>query len=168
MSRTILNALAGTAVLLLMSSVSGCGFQLRGSEGFQIDSVYVKSTQADLSSAAIKQRLMERGLTVTALANEAEAVVHLSNEAVDRRVLTVSSISGKLEEIELKVRVDFEALTPQDEVLLPKQTLRLYRDYSYDETAVLAMGEEETVIQQELYREIVAQIMRRIAAIRVE
>jgi outer membrane lipopolysaccharide assembly protein LptE/RlpB len=103
---------------------------------------------------------LEQGIQIVSNPNAAQAVIYLRNEAIDRRVLTVSSISGKQEEFGLNYRIELEVRKPDDTILLEKQHISLLRDYMFDEKAVLAMWSEDEMLRKEMFRNIVAQIMR--------
>ena len=147
--------------------ISSCGFHLRGAAGYNLSLVYIQSESADRVANEVKRRLTEGGVQVVPTTSAAQAVVYLRHETIDRRVLTVSSVSGKQEEFELNYRVELEVRKPDDTVLLEKQTLSLLRDYLFDETAVLAMGAEEEVLREDMFRDIVAQIMRRLQVLQL-
>jgi len=60
-----------------------------------------------------------------------------------------------------------EVRRPDDTVLLEKRRLSILRDYRFDETAVLAAGVESEMLRQEMFREIVAQVMRRLEVLKL-
>lgn len=153
--------------LLVIGLISGCGFHLRGSADYDFSFVHIQSESADRVANEVKRRLTDQGVQVVPTASGAQAVVYLRNEVADRRVLTVSSVSGKQEEFELNYRVELEVRQPNQTVLMEKQTLSLLRDYLFDETAVLAMGSEEEVLREDMYSDIVAQVMRRLQVLKL-
>ncbi|MCK5876056.1 MAG: hypothetical protein KAG43_00355 [Candidatus Marithrix sp.] len=154
-------------ILIIILLFNGCGFHLRGTANFDVSFVYIKSDSADKVASKIKQLLTEQGIKIVTVPNAAQAIVHLSNEIVDRRVLTVSSISGKQEEFELNHKVTMEVKTPDDTILLEKQNISLLRDYMFDEKSVLAMWSEDELLRKEMFRDIVAQIMRRLQILKL-
>ena len=60
-----------------------------------------------------------------------------------------------------------EVHQPDGTVLIEQQPLNLLRDYSFDETAVLAREAEEEVLREEMFHDLIAQIMRRLQTIQV-
>jgi len=156
--------------LIVNVLIGGCGFNLRGSANFDLSSVHVQSESADTVANEIKRILPERGVQVLPPegGNIAQATVYFRNETVRRRVLTVSSMSGKREEIEISYQVEMEVRGSDGSVLLAKQPISLWRDYQFDETAMLAMGIEEETLRKEMFRDLIAQIMRRLQAIKLE
>ncbi|MBE9562551.1 MAG: hypothetical protein IMF12_06785 [Proteobacteria bacterium] len=154
-------------ILILILIFNGCGFHLRGAADFDISFVYVKSNSSNKIADEIRRLLTEQGVKVVANPNAAQAIVYLSNETIDRRVLTVSSVSGKQEEFELNYRVVIEVRKPDDTILLAKQNISLLRDYMFDEKAVLAMWSEDEILRKEMFRDVVSQIMRRLQTLKL-
>lgn len=154
-------------VFLLYILVS-CGFHLRGSQGFQITSVWVESKGANRVAELVKWVLVEEGITLAENAEKSQVILSLSQETVNKRVLSVSASSGHLEELELNFFVDMSIYKFDGEIILDKQRINLLRDYSFDEKAILAMGAEEEVIQQELFHDVVAQIVRRLQSVDIK
>ena len=152
-------------LLGLLWLLSGCGFQLRGTYGFKVNSVYVESQSADRTAAEVRRILIDQGVTVPPTAQAAQVVLRISNEITEKRVLSVSAVSGKIQEVELNLRVETEAHKPDGKVLQPQQLISLLRDYSFDETAVLAMGAEEEALRNDMFRESVEQVLRRLRAV---
>jgi LPS-assembly lipoprotein len=151
----------------LIISLSSCGFHLRGYADFDFSLLHIESESADEMAKALKQRLMDKGIHVVPRANMAQAVVSLRNEKVDRRVLSISSTSGRLEEFELNYHVEMAVHKPDGTVLIEKQVFSLLRDHLFDETAVLAMGIEEEVLREDMFRETLEQIIRRLQILKL-
>ncbi len=162
MSRLTLLCLLALSLLL-----NGCGFHLRGSVGYPAQSIYIKENGAARMAMEIGRNLQDAGVTIPEKAQEADLVLHLTDEVIDRRVLSVSAITGKLEEVELNYRISLAIDRPDGSPLIAPQTISLLRDYSFEETAVLAKGEEELVLREELFRDALAQITRRLQMVQV-
>ncbi|HHB92824.1 MAG TPA: hypothetical protein ENK59_06415 [Thioploca sp.] len=154
-------------ILILLLFINSCGFHLRGTADFNMSFIYIKSDSANKIAAEVQRLLIEQGIQVVSNPNAAQAIVYLTNETIDHRVLTVSSISGKQEEFELNYRVAMEVRKPNDDVLLEKQQISLLRDYMFDEQAVLAMSSEDEMLREEMFRDLVAQIMRRLQSLKL-
>jgi LPS-assembly lipoprotein len=154
-------------IFLAIGLLNGCGFHLRGSSGFDFSFVHIKSESADKIAQGVGFRMMDEGVQMVPTAEAAQLVLILQNEAIDRRILTVSSYSGQQAEFEINYRVEMEIKKPDGTVLLEKQKISLLRDYLFDERAVLAMGIEEEMLREEMYRDIVAQIIRRLQILKL-
>lgn len=158
--RTMIRVFFFTIILILFNS---CGFQLRGAMDYGVDKVYIQSDNADIVANQVKQYLAtQSNITLVTSQKKAEMVVLLSEQKLERRVITISAISGRLEEVELNFQINVALRQPDDTVLLEPQTLSYIRDYSYDAFAALAMGSEEEMLRKELLQEATMQILRMI------
>jgi LPS-assembly lipoprotein len=158
------------SLLIFVGSLlpSGCGFQLRGALATHLSKVYVQSEAADGITNEVKRLLIEEGVQVVPVTKEAQVILYLRHEVFDRRVLSVSAVSGKMQEMELYYRVEIEARKPENNTVLDQQVLSLSRDYTFEETAVLAMGEEEQMLREEMFRDLTSQILRRLQRLPVK
>ncbi len=154
-------------LLISCFTLASCGFQLRGTGTFDFDSIYIQSEASNRVTSEVKRLLSEQNIKITVVPKEAQVLLYLRHEGIKHRMLSVSAISGKLEEIEINLHVDMEATQTDGSSLLENRTLKLMRDYSFDENAVLAVGSEQEIIQKEMFRDIVAQVMRRLQIIKM-
>ncbi|ALG68243.1 LPS assembly lipoprotein LptE [Beggiatoa leptomitoformis] len=148
--------------------LTACGFQLRGTIGYPMTTTYLQSENANRITAEVMRLLQDSQVTITAKPEEAQMLVILRNEIIERRVLSVSAVTGRLEEVELNFRVELEVQNPKDRsILQDKQVISLLRDYSFDETAVLAKDTEEQVIKEDMFRDATAQVLRRLQMLKL-
>ncbi len=154
-------------ILTLLITLNSCGFHLRGAKGLDFSYIYIKSESADAIAAKVMQLLKEQDVSILKTADGAQAIVYLRNQGIGERMITISSTTGKIAEFELNFHVDMEVRRPDDTVLLEKRRLSILRDYRFDETAVLAAGVESEMLRQEMFREIVAQVMRRLEVLKL-
>lgn len=156
------------ACLSLVLLVAGCGFYLKGTKPLppEMSEVYLSVSE---NYEAIQTRLEEslrtllirRGARVVDSATApGRLTVHALRE--DRRVLSVGP-TGKAIEYELLTTAEFEYSV--DSVLrVPRQSLTVERDYSFDETRVLAKEAERRQLQREMQEELANLILLRIDA----
>lgn len=156
-------------LLLLLLSLTACGFQLRGQVGLpsNLQKVYIQADNAEAMAKYVSQLFVDQNISVVDEIEKSQVVLHLSNEAIARRVLSVSASSGKQEEVELNHRIYLEIKDKLGEVLLEKQHISLLRDFTFDATAVLAKGAEEKILYQELQQAVGAQILRSLTSVMV-
>ncbi len=166
--KSVINYQLAIIIFLLIGGLfSGCGFQLRATVvKIDIQKIYLRSESATQITREIKRILIEQGVKIVQKKEEAQVVLYLRNENVNRRVLSVSSSSGKLEEVEINYQVEMEVRKPDNTVLIGKLLLSLSRDYRFNELTVLAAGAEEEILRQDMFHDIVTQIMRRLQTIR--
>jgi LPS-assembly lipoprotein len=156
-------ALCTVAVTAL---AAGCGFHLRGRTPLPpvMARPYVETDDRYTPLyAALVAQLRAAGARPTAAANEASAVVRLHVDDTGRELLSVTA-DNKPGEYEVYYAAEFSVTNGASE-LLPRQQVRLTRDYGYDETAVLAKEHEEQSLRVALADEIAALILRRLAAL---
>ena len=149
---------------LAITIAGGCGYQLRGTVSLppELDSVHVTGPR-DIS-AAVVQLLDGAGVRVDPAGDSAGTVLHIGDERLDRRVLSVNPDTGKESEFELAYHVTFRVTGAEGEELVPEQTVSLLRDYVFDARAVLGKSREQEVIHAEMRRDATARIVGRIRA----
>lgn len=151
-------------VAFLASTLSACGFQLRGSAALpeEMAVTFIKSNRPygslidDFADA-----LRAHHVTVTADRSEATAMLEIINDSQDKDVLSVDS-SGKVLEFRLRQSIQFAVTTIDTLPLVEPQRVTMTRDYLYSSTDVLSKVREDTVLRRTLQRELVNLAMLRI------
>ena len=151
-------------LVLMVVAASGCGYQLRGAVSLppELDGIHVAGPR-DIG-AALSLVLDSGGVQVQSDRDSAKAVLRLSGELFDRRVLSVDANTGKEREFELAYQIAFELTRADGEELMPRQTVSLVRDYVFDPNEVLGKSREQAVLHAEMRRDAATQVVRRIAA----
>lgn len=155
-------------VLVFSLFLAACGFHLRGSME-QLSSLPALYLPAGATGLAGELRSAARtsGARLVENREDAQAVVIPGNETLERQVLSVGS-TGKVREFNLVYTVSFEVQDSQGKALTDTQTLRLTRDFVFDETQVLGKEAEESVLRQGLQRDAAGQILRRVQALNIQ
>ena len=147
-------------------TAGGCGYQLRGSVSLPPDLGPMHVVGPRDLGAAVIQLLDGAGVQVEPADGSADgsagALVRLGNERFDRRVLSVNPETGKESEFELAYQVTFEVTRAEGEVLVPRETVSLLRDYVFDVDEVLGKSREQSVLRDEMRRDAATRIVRRI------
>lgn len=158
--------IAATVACLALSLVAGCGFQLQGAAGLPdgVRTVYL-SVPDDLSPVAVELRrgLQSAGAATAATPGEADAVLRVLEDRTGRRVLAVSARNTPTEfEIYyvLEYRID-RAGRPES----PSQRLELTRNFSFDESLLLAKDREEQILREALARDLAGLVLRRLESL---
>lgn len=154
------------AGLVLLSLVSGCGFHLRSQAPLPAAMTRPYLDAADHHSplyAALMARLRAAGAEFAADASSASAVIRVHVDRSGRELLTVAA-DNRPGEYEVYYAAEFSVNAAGKE-LLPRQQLRLTRDYGYDVTAVLAKEHEEQSLRAALADEIAALMLRRFSTL---
>jgi LPS-assembly lipoprotein len=87
-------------------------------------------------------------------------IVKISGEDSQRRVLSLNA-QGAANDFELGYRFDFELVGANNQVLMAREPIEIKREYYNDQLAVIAQGNEETVIRNEMYQQAVRSIVNR-------
>jgi LPS-assembly lipoprotein len=155
-----LRRLALAAMILL----AGCGFQLQGRRpmpaALKVTCVISPDDQTDFVQD-LRKDLLISGSRLTPEKQEASAVVEIVHDQVVERVVSVSA-QNLPREYELTHTVRFR-VTSGDQTLLELQELNGTRNYSFDETRLLAKQNEESILRQALAADLANVVMRRLS-----
>ena len=163
-------ALRTLVVSILLLVLSSCGFSLRGSDvlstNFTELQFYSEQPNSDLA------RLLRRSLgsaqvniSLVNLGEEDSNVVLLgiANESLVSRPVTINP-RARAAQIELRLSVDM-ALLLDEQTLLEPVTLFVERTYFQDVENISGNQEEAEIISAEMRRELINQMIRRLATI---
>ena len=157
--------------LLLIGSVSACGFQLRGStpaSQISFDSVYLESAKGTPLERDLRRSILAQGNTTLATDQKTAAVtLRIISEAQERKILTLNA-QGQVREYSLIYRINFEATDKENKKLIQPNQLALQAFLSYSESQALAKETEERMTYDDLRRDAVSQIMRQLSRIKPE
>lgn len=157
------------ATCLLSLSLTACGFHLRGQESTNLPA-YLSSLR--LSAPAYAPLTVEMrnalkgqaGVRVVEDMQAAAATLTLAGEQIESQVQAID-ISGKVSDYLLNYSVAFSLTAADGQVLLPMQFIKLQREYTFDKLNVLAKEREDAFLRQEMRRDAVQQILRRMASL---
>lgn len=131
--------------ITLVSSLSACGWRLRGSmeKELSLPPLYleIQNGSPDLRSE-LPQTLRSAGVQLEPKREAAQLILVISNETQQRRVLAVGS-AGKVSEYELQYQLSFSVRDQAGKEVMAADSIRQQRDYTFNENEVLAKGEEE-------------------------
>jgi LPS-assembly lipoprotein len=158
--------LLGTAALAATSTVAGCGFHLRGAVPLPFRSIALTGFAPRSPLADELRTALARDVRVADSPNEVDVVLHAMADVRERSVVAQTA-AAQVRALQLRLRLQFRASTPSGRELLPASTLLLARDVSYNETLALAKAQEEAELYREMQADIVLQVLRRLASIKV-
>jgi len=152
------------ALLALTLCLAACGFQLRKDVALPPELSRLRLEVADDFSPLGRNlaAALERG-GATLTTDPDAAVLRVPVDQVGSRALTVGE-TGRVQEYQLRHVAEIELLAADGRVLVPRQAIELSRDYTFDTAQALGSPGEEEVVREELQREMVQAILRRIAA----
>jgi LPS-assembly lipoprotein len=152
--------------LVLLALLAGCGFRLRGQAPLPAVAAAPYVEADDRFSplyAALDRRLRAAGAAPAADASTASVVIRLHQDRTGRDLLSVTA-DNKPGEFEVFYLAEFSVAQGATE-LIPRNQVRLTRDYGYDESAVLAKQHEEASLREALAGDIADLILRRLATL---
>ena len=161
-----LRCFAISAIAALTLLVSGCGFALRGqSLGLPFKSILVEGSQGTASE--VLQILRNKpGLTISSKRLEAQVVLTVISQQVDRTVVAFSA-AGRPREIQLRMRVAYRINDGFGVELSGAQEIAQLRELSINEAELLAIGGAENLMIEDMQRDIAQQLVRRLRAVRL-
>lgn len=158
--------------LLLLAALAvglaGCGFHLRSSQNFAFDTIAISPAPGGPVAIAMTRVLGDRVLPLTAVAAESapQVVLEILQENREKTVVGVNA-SGQVREFQLRIRVKFRLRTLAGRELIAPTDIVQQRDFSYSETAALAKEAEEVLLYRDMQADIVQQLLRRLAAVKM-
>jgi LPS-assembly lipoprotein len=152
---------AGMAVVL-----PGCGFELRRLPELPFQRIMLAGFAPRSPLAEDLERALAERVTVTRDLASAQVVLQAMVDARERSVVAQTA-AAQVRELQLRLKFQFRAHTPAGRELVPPALLLLARDMSYNENIALAKEQEEGELYRDMQADVVLQVMRRLAAIRL-
>jgi LPS-assembly lipoprotein len=150
--------------LIFALVLSACGFQLRGVADLSFKTLYIQGAPLSISRD-LKQSLKTNGIQVVNNVEQAEMLLELLSEINEKRILSLSG-SGVVREYELNYRVSFRTREPDSPTWSAPQSVQMRRNFSYNDNALLGKAEEEAMLNLDMHKDAVREVMRRLTAIK--
>jgi LPS-assembly lipoprotein len=161
--RNLWRAMMAGAVLLL----AGCGFHLREQAQLPASLQRIHLEIADPGSLLhrdLPDALQRSGASVEENAGPGIATLRIPVSTLAPETLSVGA-SARVREYTMRYRVELEAVDAAGTVVMPRQTIDLTRDYTFDETQALGVAAQEDELRKQLQRDMVQAILRRLEAL---
>lgn len=150
--------------------LAGCGFQLRQAPDFAFDTIAINADNNSPLANQLRRSLAADGRVNVLPAGsdpaKANVVLEIPTEQREKVVVGLNS-TGQVREFQLRLRVNFRLRAADGRELIPPTELLQQRDISFNESAVLAKEAEEALLYRDMQTDVVQQLMRRLAAIRL-
>lgn len=162
------HALLGLS-LALLSTLGGCGFQLRGLEGgsgsalpvsWRSMHLHVNHPDSELSRA-VETTFSANGVRWLSR-DTASYRLHLGPEQFSQRNLSMNA-QARPAEFDLLMRADFIVLDHRGQVAMPRTVASVNKQMENDPQNVVGKVEEVRLLRGELRGELARQILRRIS-----
>ncbi len=149
-------------VLMMTITLMACGFHLRGLADLSFDKIHINNQSLTISRD-LNVSLKSNGVKVVKEPEEAQILVDMMNENTEKRILSLGG-TGTVREFELFYRVSFRVKDASDELWGLPQMVEGRRDFSYLDTELLAKSYEEAQLYEDMRRDAVREILRRLVA----
>ncbi|NHZ90213.1 hypothetical protein F2P45_14480 [Massilia sp. CCM 8733] len=155
--------------LVLLASLSACGFQLRGANGqfkMPFNSIYLSFPETSALGTELRRNL--RGgdnVQVVTDAAKAETLFDVLSETRGKQILSLNA-QGRVREYLLTYTLVFRLRDAKGVELLPATEISLKRSITFDESQVLGKESEEVLLYRDMQTDLVQQILRRLVAVK--
>lgn len=157
-------ALRAAFVLLLCGLLAACGFRLREEVRLPEALKQLRLAEVDPYSALgrdLEAALVRAGAQLVTDPAQPAAVLRVAGLAERRSPLTVDA-AGRAQEFEIVLSAEVSLIDPAGAIVMPAQSIELRRDYLFDTAQAQGTSNEEELMREELQRELVQAILRRI------
>ena len=148
---------------LLLASVAGCGFRIRGTAEVPFDTLYLPGATSGI--ALDLKRNIQAGTRAKVVDDPkaAEAILQFTEETRNKEILSLSG-TGRVREFQLRYRVGFRVHDGKGLDFVPQSVIQLTRDVTFNDAEILAKEQEEQLLFRDMQTDMVQQILRRLAA----
>lgn len=150
--------------LVSLLGLSACGFAPRREFVVPANLGPIRVVGTD-SFSRLSERLavnLARAGAVPADEGAPATVVRITAERWSQGPLTVDA-AARVQEFLITYSVDFDVIAPDGSARVPKQTVELSRDFTFDTAQAIGTPGEEEVVRDELARAMPATLMRRLS-----
>lgn len=153
-------------IAIFTLAVTACGFHLR--EEVRLPSGMQRVALEGVDSISplgrdLRKALTRAGAQVVEASAGRSAVLRVSSNTIRTDVLSVGG-NARANEYTIRYQVEFDVLDASAKTLLPVQTIELSRDFTFDASQALGIAAEQDLLTEELQREMVQAILRKLEA----
>lgn len=154
-------------LLILTLLLGACGFHLRGQgQGgftFPFQTLFIQTPNANAPFILeLKRAVQLYNVKLVDSPENAQLTLHIVSETMSKQILSLSD-AGRVREYQLNYRVSLRAYDIKLDEWVPADEIVLQRYLSYDNTQILAKEMEETLLYQDMRKDAVQQILRRLS-----
>ena len=152
-----------TLLLLTVVLLSACGFHLRGQANMPFKALYLNAENPNTPFITdLRNSLEANQVQLVNTAESAEMTLNIVAEISDKQILSLGG-GVRVNEFRLIYRVSLRAYDREQHDWISAEDMELRRDYSYDDTKLLAKEAEEHLLVQSMRSDMVQQIVRRLS-----
>jgi LPS-assembly lipoprotein len=153
---------------ILIGLLSACGFALRGPVDFSFSTIYVGLPDSSPLAGDLKRNLRANGKTTIASdAQHADVILDVLGETREKVILSLNN-QGRVREYNLLYSFRFRVRDKDGKEILEPVTIQLKRNLTFNEAQALAKESEEALLYRDMQSDLVQQVLRRLARLKVE
>jgi LPS-assembly lipoprotein len=154
--------------LVLLASLSACGFKLRGEAQSRMSFKTIYLGFAQSSPLGIQLRRNIRGGGGTEIVDDAKLAEAILDVVIPEKQekIVLATNAGQAVEYRLNYTFAFRVRNNNGQELLPTTTLILHRDVSFSPAQALAAISQDQLLFKDMQSDLTQQILRRLAAIK--
>lgn len=150
--------------VLLISSLSACGFHMRGATDVPFRSIFIQGNTLVISKN-FNKALHYSDVKILEAAEGADLLLEMVGEESEKRILSLGG-KGTVNEFELYYRVHYRTKLSGSALWSPTQTVEARRDYTYSDANLLAKQGEEKRLNENMQADVISGLMRRLSALK--
>ena len=158
------------AYSVFLMGLSGCGFRLRKAPNYPFRTLYIGLPEASVFGQELKRNISVSGrvevINDPKQVERADVIFDLLQELQEKVILSRTS-AGAVREFQLRFRIRFKLRTRDGIEVIPDTELVQERDISFSETAALSKETEEGLLYRDMRSDLVQQVLRRLAVVRM-
>lgn len=153
------------AVLVLCCMLSACGFALRGTTELPFDSIHINLPANSQFGAQMRRQIRAASPTTAVVeeASQAEARLQILENSRSRTEVALNA-QGRVQEYELQLRLTFQVIDAQANILVPPTTLTAVRTLPYDDNVAQAKESEAQALYQSMQSGLAQRILHQLNA----
>ena len=155
---------------ILLMGLSACGFQLRQAPNYPFRTLFSGLPESSAFGQELKRNIAASGkvevISDPKQVERADVIFDLLSELPEKIILSRTS-AGAVREFQLRFRIRFKLRTRDGIELIPDTELTQERDISFSETAALSKETEEELLNRDMRSDLVQQVLRRLAVVRM-
>jgi LPS-assembly lipoprotein len=154
------------SALIFAFLLAACGFHLRGDTALPFSTLYVSGPPNSSIVNDLKRRVTESGMVqLTEKPEAAEVALQILGDTREKVILSLSS-AGKVREFQLRHRVSFKLGSADTLAGAQASEILLNRTVSFNDAQILAKESEEAILYRDMERDVVQQLLYRLAAVK--
>lgn len=144
---------------VISGGLTGCGFHLRGSKPLP-NTLHIVEIDTEDPHGFVARQLQNRlHANGSRIVDKGPIILHLGREEILRRSISFNS-QQRVAEFQLILQIGYQVDQRDPGVRVAEHIIQVAKIYRYDPTNPSGKSEEENLLQQEMRRDLLDQLMR--------